>query len=300
MTTRMPAARHSVTAAGTVGRSGSARPTRAQEIQREDRAASAGRAASPGSAARATPSTRMPCPAMSSIDRAMLGAIGSGEPAERRRWPPGAPLVAADSVPSSLGPDVGDRQQLGAQAIFPFECQTAIRIAIRGEDLGAERDEGLFHRIERFARAGEDAVSEQLPTWLSERRLRRPAAKWRHRPAARRPSSGFASACRSCRCTAPSRRRASRSRDTRRVSTRAREMRHAPMTMKTVSTSGNSSGSIDMPSAMPLKHARRASRRAGTVKRHREHAEAQAYRREAPNETARSRPEGAAARSRCR
>ena len=37
----------------------------------------------------------------------------------------------------------------------------------------------------------------------------------------------------------------------RRVSTRERESRHAPITMKTVSTSGNSSGSIDMPSAMP-------------------------------------------------
>ena len=37
----------------------------------------------------------------------------------------------------------------------------------------------------------------------------------------------------------------------RRVSTRAREMRQAPMAMNTVSTTGNSSGSIDMPSAMP-------------------------------------------------
>src|SRR6516225_4365649 len=37
---------------------------------------------------------------------------------------------------------------------------------------------------------------------------------------------------------------------TRRVRTRAREMRQAPITMKTVRTSGNSSGSIDMPSAM--------------------------------------------------
>ena len=37
----------------------------------------------------------------------------------------------------------------------------------------------------------------------------------------------------------------------RRVSTRAREMRQAPMAMKTVKTTGNSSGSMDMPSAMP-------------------------------------------------
>ena len=42
---------------------------------------------------------------------------------------------------------------------------------------------------------------------------------------------------------------------TRRVRTRAREMRQAPITMKTVRTSGNSSGSIDMPSAMPLSSA---------------------------------------------
>jgi len=42
---------------------------------------------------------------------------------------------------------------------------------------------------------------------------------------------------------------------TRRVRTRAREMRQAPITMNTVRTSGNSSGSIDMPSAMPLSKA---------------------------------------------
>uniref|UniRef100_A0A0S6Z011 Secreted protein n=1 Tax=Mizugakiibacter sediminis TaxID=1475481 RepID=A0A0S6Z011_9GAMM len=41
----------------------------------------------------------------------------------------------------------------------------------------------------------------------------------------------------------------------RRVSTRAFEMRHAPITMNTLSTSGNSSGSIDMPSAMPASSA---------------------------------------------
>ena len=37
----------------------------------------------------------------------------------------------------------------------------------------------------------------------------------------------------------------------RRVSTRACEIRQAPIAMKTVSTTGNSSGSIDMPRAMP-------------------------------------------------
>ncbi len=37
----------------------------------------------------------------------------------------------------------------------------------------------------------------------------------------------------------------------RRVSTRCREMRQAPITRKTVRTSGNSSGSIDMASVMP-------------------------------------------------
>ena len=37
----------------------------------------------------------------------------------------------------------------------------------------------------------------------------------------------------------------------RRVSTRAREMRHAPIAMNTASTSGISSGIIDMPMAMP-------------------------------------------------
>ena len=37
----------------------------------------------------------------------------------------------------------------------------------------------------------------------------------------------------------------------RRVRTRAREIRQAPIAMKTASTTGNSSGSIDMPSAMP-------------------------------------------------
>ena len=42
---------------------------------------------------------------------------------------------------------------------------------------------------------------------------------------------------------------------TRRVKTRAREIRHAPITMKTVRTSGNSSGSIDIASAMPPRNA---------------------------------------------
>ena len=37
----------------------------------------------------------------------------------------------------------------------------------------------------------------------------------------------------------------------RRVSTRASEIRHAPIAIKTVRTTGNSSGSIDIPSAIP-------------------------------------------------
>ena len=37
----------------------------------------------------------------------------------------------------------------------------------------------------------------------------------------------------------------------RRVRTRAREIRQAPIAMKTASTTGNSSGSIDIPRAMP-------------------------------------------------
>ena len=39
--------------------------------------------------------------------------------------------------------------------------------------------------------------------------------------------------------------------EARRVRTRAREIRQAPMAMNTVSTTGNSSGSIDMPRATP-------------------------------------------------
>ena len=41
----------------------------------------------------------------------------------------------------------------------------------------------------------------------------------------------------------------------RRVSTPAREIRQAPITMKTVRMTGNSSGSIDMLSAMPPRKA---------------------------------------------
>ena len=41
----------------------------------------------------------------------------------------------------------------------------------------------------------------------------------------------------------------------RRVSTPARPMRHAPIAMNTVNTTGNSSGSIDMPMAMPARTA---------------------------------------------
>ena len=39
--------------------------------------------------------------------------------------------------------------------------------------------------------------------------------------------------------------------EARRVSTRAFEIRQAPIAMNTASTIGNSSGSIDMPTAMP-------------------------------------------------
>ena len=142
MTTRMPAERHSLTAAGTVGRNGSARPTRPRNSKGRP-CGVAGRAASPGRAARATPSTRIPCPAMSSISRAISVRSAAGEPAERSNRLRGA-FGRRRTTCRRLIPDIGHRQQLGAQAIFPFECQTAIRIVIGGENLGAERDRRPF------------------------------------------------------------------------------------------------------------------------------------------------------------
>ena len=58
----------------------------------------------------------------------------------------------------------------------------------------------------------------------------------------------------------------------RRVSTRACEIRQAPMAMNTVSTTGNSSGSIDMPSAMPASTASSQPPRNSAVQQHREDA----------------------------
>ena len=43
--------------------------------------------------------------------------------------------------------------------------------------------------------------------------------------------------------------------EARRVRTRAPEIRHAPITMKTLSTRGNSSGNIDISRAMPARSA---------------------------------------------
>jgi hypothetical protein len=43
--------------------------------------------------------------------------------------------------------------------------------------------------------------------------------------------------------------------DARRVRTRAREIRQAPIAMNTASTTGNSSGNIDIPRAMPASSA---------------------------------------------
>ncbi len=72
----------------------------------------------------------------------------------------------------------------------------------------------------------------------------------------------------------------------RRVSTRALEMRHAPIAMNTVNTTGNSSGSIDMPSAMPARIASSQPPRERAVQQYRKNADGTADDREHANQAA--------------
>jgi hypothetical protein len=142
-----------------------------------------------------------------------------------------------------------------------------------GSGLG-QRMEGLLHRVEGLGRAGQSAgLSQQFaqrPAGSAPSLAGRPC---RRAGTVRQPSCGSASACRSCRCTAPWRPSVSIA-DARRVSTRALEIRQAPIAMKTASTIGNSSGSIDMPMAIPASTRIQPPAPQDPVEHHRQHADA--------------------------
>ena len=81
------------------------------------------------------------------------------------------------------------------------------------------------------------------------------------------------------------------------VRTRAWEMRHAPIAMNTVSTTGNSSGSIDMPSAMPASKRVEPAAAQRSVQHHHQHADRPAGQRKDARPAAASAPAAAAVRS---
>ena len=151
-------------------------------------------------------------------------------------------------------PDLRHGEQIRAQAVRVHEGPLRpVRVLGSGEMLPTEIVERLLHRIERVLRAREHTELDQVVKRLRqcvrtcrevERRspfgVRNSATDMRFsvnvpvlsvQSTVAEPSVSMAAA--------------------RRVRTRAREMRQAPIAMNTVSTTGNSSGSIDMPSAMP-------------------------------------------------
>src|SRR6516164_150456 len=146
-----------------------------------------------------------------------------------------------------------DGQKIGAQAVFPFEGAAAVQRMVR-QHFRSEGMKRLFHGIERLACASENSILEERCELVLERTFvplapgAIPGTQGHNGHAVLGEGAGLVGAEHRA---APSVSIAA----TRRVRTRAREIRQAPITMKTVRTSGNSSGSIDMPSAMPLSKA---------------------------------------------
>ena len=133
-----------------------------------------------------------------------------------------------------------------------------------GQLLATEIMKRLLHRVEGVARTGEDAELDQVMEVLRHCSRRTPRWAGKLSPFLSRSSAidirfSVSVPVLSVHSTVAEPRVSIAA--ARRVSTRAREIRQAPIAMNTVSTTGNSSGSIDMPSAMPAS-THRAIRRA--------------------------------------
>ena len=254
MHTLMPADRHSATASGTLGRSGSARPTRPRNSNAKS-CCESGQIV-PAKEARATPSTRKPFGGHGVDGRAQRGAILGAEVTKIGDGL-GCALGRDDELLLAIRglPDLRHGEEIGAKPVSVYELPFgAMQMFGLGQTRSPEIMERLLHRVEGFWRAGENAELDKVME-------ARPASSRRSRRAAETLSPSFSrNSAMDIRFSVrvpvlsvhntvaePSVSIAA----ARRVRTRAREIRQAPIAMNTVSTTGNSSGSIDMPSAMP-------------------------------------------------
>ena len=161
-----------------------------------------------------------------------------------------------DELSSAIGslPDVRHGEEIGAKPVSVHERPfRPVQMFGLGQLLATEIMKRLLHRVEGIARTGEKAELDQVMEVL--RHVAPDASRGRKTsPLLSRSSAmdmrfSVSVPVLSVHSTVAEPRVSMAA--ARRVSTRAREIRQAPIAMNTVSTTGNSSGSIDMPSAMP-------------------------------------------------
>ena len=147
--TRMPARRHSATASGTPGRSGSAKASSpsirngsaAEPLRGHARPRiGAGPPRGPGAHARRTPAPARRAPGGAAASHPASAATASGAP------------LAASTPP--LRPPRSERhdRKLGRERVLAKRWTAAERLPERG---AAELQRGLVHRVEALARTGE-------------------------------------------------------------------------------------------------------------------------------------------------
>ncbi len=214
MTTRMPAARHSATAAGTWGRTGSARPSR--PMNSKSKSCSVAGQAWPSKRTARHRQHAQPLGGQcvdGAGDARLLRIVEVAQIHHRFRRTLGGHRLGAVG---RCRPHMRHRAQLRAERVGLHQTPVVVQVFGVGQEALAELMEGLFHRVEGIDHAGQDRHFHQGVEGLGQlavgQRVQGQAilrARRRRRPGAS-PSCGSRSGCRSCRCTAPWWRPASR------------------------------------------------------------------------------------------
>ena len=153
----MPEARHSSTAAGTVGRVRDA--DKPQKLERKasrvvrPRGARRNECARYAEHAHALPRHFVDCVAQPDV--LALGDIAELGDGFWRAFCSGDQIAAI-----RLLPHIRDCQQFGTQAIFPFQHAVTARLLIGRQSLPGQRMERFLHRVERLRRARENAMRQ--------------------------------------------------------------------------------------------------------------------------------------------
>ena len=205
----------------------------------------------------------------------------------------GAPLAAMTkrsrgSVPAGA-PHVGEREELGRERVLAHQrparragarCPRASRRRGRGRPSPSGRRDRAGWRGCRTRRARGTPRAAPRPRGGDVERARRPRGG-RGRPCGSAVSVPVLSV--QTTVAEPSASTAA----TRRVSTLRREMRQAPSARKTVSTTGNSSGSMAIARVIPASRPRAHSPRREAPDEHQHHAEPEADDRDDPHDAGR-------------